>query len=51
MPNFAIVEKGIVTNTILAESRAIAEEITGNAGKGYGSGGGGAPGVVYIYRF
>jgi hypothetical protein len=29
MPNFAIVENGIVTNTILADSKAIAEEVTG----------------------
>ena len=29
MPNFAVIEDGIVTNTILADSKAIAEEITG----------------------
>jgi hypothetical protein len=29
MPNFAIVENGIVTNIILADSKAIAEEVTG----------------------
>jgi hypothetical protein len=29
MANFAIIEDGKVTNTILAESKAIAEEITG----------------------
>jgi hypothetical protein len=29
MADFAIVENGIVTNTILAESKAIAEAITG----------------------
>jgi len=29
MADFAIVEDGIVTNTILAESKVIAEEVTG----------------------
>ena len=29
MPNFAIIENGIVTNVILADSKAIAEEVTG----------------------
>jgi hypothetical protein len=29
MPNFAIIENGIVTNTILAESKVVAEEVTG----------------------
>lgn len=29
MANFAIIEDGKVTNTILAESKAIAEEVTG----------------------
>jgi hypothetical protein len=29
MADFAIVEDGIVTNTLLAESKAIAEEVTG----------------------
>ena len=29
MPNFAIIEDNIVTNIIVAESKAIAEEVTG----------------------
>ena len=29
MPNFAIIEDGIVTNTVLAESKVVAEEVTG----------------------
>ena len=29
MPNFAIVEDGVVINTVLADSKAIAEEVTG----------------------
>lgn len=29
MANYAIIENGKVTNTILAESKAIAEEVTG----------------------
>ena len=29
MANFAIIEDGVVTNTILADSKAIAEEVTG----------------------
>ena len=29
MPNFAAIENGIVLNTIVAESKAIAEEVTG----------------------
>jgi hypothetical protein len=29
MPNFAVIEDGIVTNIILADSKAIAEEVTG----------------------
>lgn len=29
MANFAIIEDGKVTNTILADSKAIAEEVTG----------------------
>lgn len=29
MPNFAVIENGTVINTILAESKAIAEEVTG----------------------
>lgn len=29
MANFAIIENGVVTNTILADSKAIAEEVTG----------------------
>jgi hypothetical protein len=29
MANYAIIEDGKVTNTILAESKAIAEEVTG----------------------
>jgi hypothetical protein len=29
MPNFAVIEDGTVTNTILADSKAIAEEVTG----------------------
>jgi hypothetical protein len=27
--NFAVIENGVVTNTILADSKAIAEEVTG----------------------
>jgi hypothetical protein len=29
MANFAVIENGVVTNTILADSKAIAEEVTG----------------------
>jgi hypothetical protein len=29
MPNFAIIEDGKVTNTLLADSKVIAEEVTG----------------------
>jgi hypothetical protein len=29
MANFAVIENGVVTNTIIADSKAIAEEITG----------------------
>lgn len=29
MPNFAVIENGIVVNTILADSKVIAEEVTG----------------------
>jgi hypothetical protein len=29
MANFAIIENGIVVNTIVAESKAVAEEVTG----------------------
>ena len=29
MPNFAIIENGKVTNIILADSKSIAEEVTG----------------------
>lgn len=29
MPNFAVIEDGKVINTILADSKAIAEEVTG----------------------
>lgn len=29
MANFAVIENGIVTNTIVADSKAIAEEVTG----------------------
>jgi hypothetical protein len=29
MPNFAVIEDGVVLNTILAESKTIAEEVTG----------------------
>lgn len=29
MANFAVIENGIVLNTILADSKAIAEEVTG----------------------
>lgn len=29
MANFAVIENDIVTNTIVAESKAIAEEVTG----------------------
>lgn len=29
MPNFAVIENGIVLNTILADSKATAEEVTG----------------------
>lgn len=29
MTNFAVIENGIVTNTIVAESKAVAEEVTG----------------------
>lgn len=29
MATFAIIEDGVVTNTILADSKAIAEEVTG----------------------
>jgi hypothetical protein len=29
MANFAIIEDGVVTNTILADSKAVAEEVTG----------------------
>jgi hypothetical protein len=30
MPNFAVIKNGIVLNIILADSKAIAEEVTGN---------------------
>ncbi len=29
MANFAVIENGVVLNTILADSKAIAEEVTG----------------------
>lgn len=35
MANFAIIENGIVLNTILAESKAIAEEVTGKTAVEY----------------
>jgi len=29
MPNFAVLKEGIVTNIIVAESKSVAEEVTG----------------------
>jgi len=29
MANFAVIEEGVVTNVILADSQAVAEEVTG----------------------